>query len=101
MLQNDDRLGKDNDDTEARAREFILGSRRKIVAIELETATLAKERMTAARDKMEAENFTAQLRRNLAITEYNKALCENVLLFPLPGRHDEAMDEAIMCDKFK
>ena len=38
--------------------------------------------MAAARDKMDAENFTAQLKRNLAIIEYNKTLGKNLPLFP-------------------
>ena len=59
------------------ADSSIRDSRRKIVALELETAALA-------RDKMAAENFTAQLRRNLAIAEYNRQLGKDVPLFPLP-----------------
>ena len=100
LFQN--RLDQGNDDAGAAGtRKFVLDSRRKIVALELETATLTKERMTAARDKMEAENFTAQLRRNMAIAEYNKALGKDVPLLPLPGCHEETMDEAKMCDEFK
>ena len=55
--------------------------------------------MAAARDKMDAENFTAQLKRNLAITEYNKTLGKNVPLFPLPGC-DQILDETKMCEEF-
>ena len=65
--------------------KFILDARRKIVAAELETAQLARERMAAARDKAEAESFVAQLKRNIAIADYNKVLDKNVPLFPLPG----------------
>ena len=36
-------------------------------------------------EKMRAENFTAQLRRNMAIAEYNKALGKNIPLLPLPA----------------
>ena len=65
--------------------KFILDARRKIVAAELETAQLARERMAAARDKAEAESFVAQLKRNIAIADYNKVLDKNVPLFPLPS----------------
>ena len=60
-------------------------SRTKIVALELETAKLARDRMAAAKNKAEAESFMVQLKRNMAIAEYNKALGKNVPLFPLPG----------------
>ena len=69
----------------------IRDSRRKIVALELETAVLARDKMAAEkftaqlrRDKMAAENFTVQLSRNLAIAEYNRQLGKDVPLFPLP-----------------
>ena len=57
-------------------------TRKKIVSLELETATLA-------RDKMAAENFTAQLKRNLAIAEYNRELGKDIPLFPLTERLEE------------
>ena len=72
--------------------KFISDTRRRIVAVELETAKLARDRMTADRDKAEAdrdkaeaESFMAQLKRNMAIDEYNKILGKNVPLFPLSG----------------
>lgn len=98
LLQNADDAG-DNDGVDMGVRKFISESRRKIVALELETAVLAKNRMAAARDKMDAENFTAQLKRNLAIIEYNKTLGKNLPLFPIPGC-DQTLDETKMCEEF-
>ena len=58
------------DDGELGDEKFIRKLRKKIALQELE--------------KVRAENYTAQLRRNMAIAEYNKVFGKELPLMPLP-----------------
>ena len=77
-----ERIKDERERLEKEARE-LTKERDKVAASLLLSTSLNKE-LKERVEKMEAENFIAQLRRNMAIAKYNKVLGKNIPLRPLP-----------------